>query len=171
MIYLTGARLPAAQEFKVLDEAWEGKRGEGQVEVARPVVTNAKASSDDLLVEDYIKFGAITKKNGRGGKPLNSVREKQARSLWDTFKRVVDKPMKDCGYDDAVKLVAHIEAEHLKNPASRSSGRRWIGCSCRVGRDGDARVDAQETDWREIRSSMRGATAPRATLWMDSADE
>jgi len=48
------------------------------------------------------------------GKPLNPTRAKQARKLWATFRQVVNKPLAECSYDDAVKLVEHIEAEHQK---------------------------------------------------------
>src|SRR5262249_1457131 len=121
MIYLTGGSgkpgIPspnAAQEHRALGEAWGGKRGESAIESARPGLANAKVNPDDELVDDYIKFGPIKKKNGHGGKPLNATREKQARKLWETFKLVVNKPLAECSYEDGVKLVAHIEAEHLK---------------------------------------------------------
>jgi integrase len=114
MIYLTGAPLSTAQTFKALDDAWEGRIGEGPVGDDRPKFVAAKTSADDALLEDYIKFGSIKKKNGRGGKPLNPTREKEARKIWATFKQIVQKPLKDCTYDDGVALVAHIEAEHQK---------------------------------------------------------
>ena len=36
MIYLTGVPLSAADEFKALDDAWEGKIGVGPVPTGRP---------------------------------------------------------------------------------------------------------------------------------------
>jgi integrase len=111
-IYLTGAQLSPRDEINALADAWDSKIDAGPVQPARRVLATVKADADKDLLEDYIKFGSIKKNNGRDGKPLSPVRAKEARRIWSTFKQVVDKPLKDCGYDDAVKLVAHIEAEH-----------------------------------------------------------
>ena len=53
-IYLTGAPLSAAQTFKALDDAWDGKIGEGPIETDRPKFVAAKSSDDDVLLETYI---------------------------------------------------------------------------------------------------------------------
>jgi integrase len=104
MIYLTGARLPAAQEFKALDDAWEGKIGEGPVEAARPVVANFK-TDDDALLETYITHAGLT-----------DLRAKQARDIWYVFKSVLGKPLAKCDRTDGRKIVAHLETtKHLKS--------------------------------------------------------
>jgi integrase len=114
VIYLQEPHLLSVKrQFEALDDAMESKLGAGPV-TDRPTLVLRDSSPDDLLLEDYIRFGSIKKKNGRGGKPLNATRAAQARKLWATFRQVVNKPLTECGYDDSVKLVAHIEAEHLK---------------------------------------------------------
>ena len=106
MIYLTGARLDAAQTFKALDDAWEGRIGEGPVN-ARPKVLAKDADPDTELLELYIANGSVKKRV-----PLSPVRAKEARAIWGTFKRVVEgKALKDCDRADGRALVAHLEAE------------------------------------------------------------
>lgn len=96
MIYLTGAPLDAAQTFKALDDAWDNG-AEGPVTTDRPVLVAAKASPDDALLETYITHAG-----------LNPVRTKEARAIWATFKRVVDKPLAECTRDDGRKVVAAL---------------------------------------------------------------
>ncbi len=100
MIYLTGASLSAAREFKAFDDAWDGKIGEGPVPIDRPKFVAAKSSADDALIETYIAHAG-----------LNTVRTKQARALWATFRSVIDKPLAKCTRDDGRALVAHLEAQ------------------------------------------------------------
>jgi integrase len=106
MIYLTGAPLDAAQTFKALDDAWDGKIGEGPIETDRPKFIAAKTSPDDELLETYITNGSVKKR-----RPLNPVRAKEARAIWATFRSVVAKPLAKCTIDDGRALVAHLEAE------------------------------------------------------------
>ena len=118
MIYLTGAPLPAAETFRALDDAWEGRIGEGPIDLARPKLVTVKTSPDDALLETYITHAG-----------LNDVRTKQARAIWATFKSVVDKPLRECTRDDGRKIVAHLEAEHLKarkKPMKAATLRRYL---------------------------------------------
>jgi integrase len=94
MIYLTGTRLPAAQEFKALDDAWEGKIGEGPIPTDRPSLPVKNA--DDGLLEIYIRHAGLT-----------AAREKEARDAWHVFKTVAaGKPLAKCTRDDGRAVVA-----------------------------------------------------------------
>ena len=70
-IYLTGALLSAAREFKALDDAWDGVIGEGPIEDERPKLVAAKSSDDDKLLETYIKHAdsrpIVRRKHARCG--------------------------------------------------------------------------------------------------------
>jgi hypothetical protein len=100
MIYLTGAPLSAADTFTALDDAWDGKIGEGPVPTERPKLVAVKSSDDDKLLETYMTHAALSK-----------TREALAREMWRIFRTVVDKPLSKCTRDDGRKLVAHLEAE------------------------------------------------------------
>jgi len=100
MIYLAGANLSAAQEFKAFDDAWDGKIGEGPIQTGRAKFVAAKSSTDDALLETYIAHAG-----------LNATRAKEARAIWTTFRQVINKQLKDCTRDDGRALVAHLEAE------------------------------------------------------------
>jgi integrase len=113
-IYLTGGRvirdghgnedidlgLTAAQTFKALDDAWDGKIGDGPVATERPKFVAAKGSPDDALLETYIAQAGLSK-----------ISETQAREMWRVFRSVVDKPLAKCTRDDGRKIVAHLEYE------------------------------------------------------------
>lgn len=108
-IYLTGAPLSAAQTFKVLGDAWDGKIGEGPVETERPKLVTVKGSGDDALLETYIVQAGLSK-----------TRETQARDMWRVFRTVVDKPLSKCDRSDGRKIVAHLETERsLKSTTLR----------------------------------------------------
>jgi integrase len=99
-IYLTGAQLPAARQFKALDDAWSGAIGEGPIENERPKFVAAKSSADDAILETYLKQKCVT-----------GYRETEARNMWRTFRTVVDKPLRECTRDDGRAIVAHLEAQ------------------------------------------------------------
>jgi len=110
MIYLANPHLLSVKEqFAALDDAWDGKIGAGPVPTDRPVLITVKTSPDDTLLEDYIQRGSRRRK-----RPLNPVREKEARKIWATFRQIVNKPLSECTIDDGYTLVKHLEAEHLE---------------------------------------------------------
>jgi integrase len=98
--------LTAAQQFKALDDAHEGRIGEGVVKTDRPTLLRQDTDPDSAIIENYITNGSVKKRV-----PLNPTRAKEARAIWATFKHVVEgKALKDCTRDDGRKLVAHLEA-------------------------------------------------------------
>src|SRR4051794_16340371 len=96
-IFLTGAPLSAAREFKALDDAWDGVIGEGPIEDERPKFVAAKSSDDDKLLETYIKHAGLA-----------AHREKEAREMWRIFRTVVDKPLRKATRDDGRAVVAAL---------------------------------------------------------------
>jgi integrase len=103
-IYLSGARLPAAREFEVLDAAWEGKIGEGPVPQERPTLVTKDSHPDDALIELYIRHN-----------DLDRTSENQTRNYWRDFRTVIKKPLRDCTRDDGRALVAYWEDEAKGN--------------------------------------------------------
>jgi integrase len=97
-IYLTGAQLPAAREFKALDDAWSGAIGEGPIENERPKFVAAKSHADDVFLETYLKQKCVT-----------GYRETEAREIWRIFRTVVDKPLRECTRADGRDIVAYLE--------------------------------------------------------------
>jgi len=89
---LTGRNVPAAREFQVLDNAWSGKIGEGPIDDAKPFVLR-NSSPDDALLETYITHAG-----------LNTTRTKEARAIWATFRREINKPLAKCTRDDGRAL-------------------------------------------------------------------
>ena len=112
MIYLTGAPLSAANEFKALDDAWEGRIGEGPVPTDRPRFVAAKSGDDDKLLETYITHAALSK-----------TRETQAREMWRIFRTVVDKPLDKCNRDDGREVVKYLEKE---KPLKSTTLKRYM---------------------------------------------
>ncbi len=112
MIYLTGTPLSAADEFKALDDAWEGKIGEGPVPTNRPRFVASKSTDDDKLLETYITHAA-----------LSSTSEAQAREMWRVFRTAVDKPLAKCTRDDGRAVVKYLEKE---NPLKSTTLRRYM---------------------------------------------
>ena len=80
---LTPAPLSGKPSFKVYDE------------VKRPVP--AVKDGDDALLETYIEHNKIT-----------GYREREARTMWDVFKTVVNKPLAKCNRDDGRAIVKHL---------------------------------------------------------------
>jgi integrase len=68
--------------------------------------TLATKSADDDLIELYIKKNNFA---------VGSQAERETRMVWETFKSLVGKPLKDCTRDDGRKLVAHFEAQGDKS--------------------------------------------------------
>jgi hypothetical protein len=64
----------------------------------------------------------------------------------------VDKPLKDCGYDDAVTLVAHIEAEHHKKHGDPLARQRPVDLV-----ELDACRSISSTASEEVKKNRRGA--------------
>jgi integrase len=114
-IYLTGAPLSAAQTFKTLDDAWEGKIGAGPVDIERPKLVAAKSSPDDALLETYITDAA-----------LPPHREAEAREMWRIFRSVVDKPLAECSRDDGKAIVKHLEDQADGEIKSATLRRRMV---------------------------------------------
>ena len=67
---------------------------------AKRVAAPPTKGGDDDLLETYIKHNGLT------GLP-----ERQARSIWYTFKTVVNKPLKQCTRDDGRAIIAHLEKD------------------------------------------------------------
>jgi integrase len=117
---LVGADLPAAEEFKALDDAWnevmEGKwngTAERPIKTERPVLT--KPSADDAILETYIKHNGIT-----------GYREREAREMWRIFRTVVDKPLRSCTREDGRAVVAYLEDEAEGEVKSATLRRRMV---------------------------------------------
>lgn len=115
MIYLTGAKLSAAREFQVLDDAFDGKIGPGPVPSERPNFVAAKNGPDDHILETYLTHNGIT------GTP-----ECQAREVWRIFRSVVAKPLRDCTREDGRAIVAYMidEAEDEGREVKSATLRR-----------------------------------------------
>lgn len=114
-IYLTGAKLSAAREFQVFDDAWSGKIGEGPIENERPKFIAAKSSADDALLETYVKQKCLT-----------GYREREAREIWRIFRTVVDKPLRECTRDDGRAIVTYLEDQADEPPKSATLRRRMV---------------------------------------------
>ena len=116
-IYLTGAPLSAAREFQAFDDAYDGKIGEGPIEDQRPKFVAAKSSSDDALLETYIKHKGIT-----------GYREREAREMWRIFRTVVNKPLRECTRDDGRAIVTYLEdqTDDDEPPKSATLRRRMV---------------------------------------------
>jgi len=117
MIYLTGAPLPAAREFQVFDDAWDGKIGPGPVPDERPKVVAAKSHADDSILETYLTQKCVT-----------GYREREAREMWRIFRTIVDKPLRECTRDDGRAIVAYLEdqADDDEPPKSATLRRRMV---------------------------------------------
>jgi integrase len=61
-------------------------------------------NTDDGVLETYIKHAGIT-----------GYYEREARAVWEIFKKLCDKPLKDATRNDGRKLVAHFEVQELKS--------------------------------------------------------
>ncbi len=114
--------LTAAETFAALDAAWGA--GDAAVDAAtyKPGVTPAERtaqpkpvtakpatvarSSDDALLETYLTNGSLKK-----GRAPTAAQAKEARKIWDTFKRIIGKPLAECTIDDGRALVAHLKSE------------------------------------------------------------
>ena len=115
MIYLTGAQLPAAREFKAFDDAYAGKIGPGPIETDRPTLVTTKSSADDAILETYLTQKSVT-----------GYREREAREMWRIFRTVVAKPLRECTRDDGRAVVAYLvdEAEDEARQAKSATLRR-----------------------------------------------
>jgi integrase len=112
-IYMTGAQLPAALEFKAFDDAHDGKIGEGPIQTERPKFIAVKASADDVILETYLTQKCVT-----------GYREREAREMWRIFRTVVDKPLRDCTRDDGRAIVAYLEDQADDEPPKSATLRR-----------------------------------------------
>jgi integrase len=61
-------------------------------------------NGDDALLEKYLKHKNVT-----------GYYEREARSVWELYKALVGKPLKDADRDDGRKLVTHFEEQGLKS--------------------------------------------------------
>lgn len=65
---------------------------------SRPAPAKRKVvDSDDAIFETYLKHAGVT-----------GYREREAQDMWDTFKSVVGKPLRECTRDDGRAIVAHM---------------------------------------------------------------
>jgi integrase len=167
-IWLTGAQLPAAREFKALDDAWSGVIGEGPIESERPKFVAAKSHADDVILETYIKH-----------KNLSGTPERQAREIWRLFRVVIAKPLRDCTRDDGRDLVAYIMDEAEDNGRELKSAtlhRRIVPLVAAVNlaiaegkhkginpfegivvdrKDSDKRAPFSDDDMKKIKANLR----------------
>lgn len=87
-----------------LEADWEGSGKPA------PHKTPPTKNSDDALFQTYLDHGG-KKKAG-----VHGYFRREAEAVWALFKRLTNnKPLKDCTRDDGRKLVAHFQAEGLKN--------------------------------------------------------
>ena len=114
-IYLTGANLGAAAEFKAFDDAWAGKIGEGPIPDDRPNLVTAKSHPDDAIIETYIRHT---------NQPDHRARE--ARDMWRIFRTVVGKPLRECTREDGRAVVAYIVDQADELPKSATLRRRMV---------------------------------------------
>ena len=168
-IYLTGAQLPAALEFKAFDDAHDGKIGEGPIPTERPKFLAVKASADDAILETYLRQKCIT-----------GYREQEARDMWRIFRTVVGKPLKDCSRDDGRVIVAHLEDQADEPLKSATLRRRMVPliaavnlaidegkhtginpfAACVPDRDDEAERDAfDDNDMKIIRANLHKLNA------------
>ena len=111
---LTGRRISAAREFEVLDDAWDGKIGEGPIEQAKPVILT-NSSPDDSILETYLAQKCVT-----------GYREREAREMWRIFRTVVDKPLRECTRDDGRAIVAYLLDQADDELSSATLRRRLV---------------------------------------------
>jgi integrase len=71
---------------------------------ARP--TRAVKDGDDQLLEIYLAHNGIT-----------GLRERQARSIWHTFRTIVSKPLRQCTREDGRDIVTYLEKQYLEKHA------------------------------------------------------
>ena len=75
-------------------------------EAGRP--TLATKSADDAILETYLKHANVT-----------GYYEREARTVWELFKSLCDKPLKEATRDDGRKIVQHFEGQGLKSASIR----------------------------------------------------
>jgi integrase len=80
---------------------------------ARP--TRAVKDGDDQLLEIYLAHNGIT-----------GLRERQARSIWHTFRTIVSKPLRQCTREDGRAIVAHLEDQAGGEIKSATLRRRLV---------------------------------------------
>jgi integrase len=112
---LAGRDLPMAEEFQALDDAWSGKIGEGPLDQAKSPIVLKNSSGDDSVMSTYIKHAG-----------LDADSERRAWAMWQIFRSVVDKPLKDCTRDDGRAIVAHLDAEANGEAKSATLRRRMV---------------------------------------------
>lgn len=75
-------------------------------EAGRPTLTTK--SADDAILETYLKHANVT-----------GYYEREARTVWELFKSLCDKPLKEATRDDGRKIVQHFEGQGLKSASIR----------------------------------------------------
>jgi integrase len=89
---LFSADLPALQVHRMFDAL---------APKDRPTV--ATKNGDDELFEAYVKHAGLS------GYP-----EREARTVWGTFKQLIGKPLRECTREDGRKVAAHYKDQGLK---------------------------------------------------------
>lgn len=77
-------------------------------------------NGDNLILETYLKHANIT-----------GYFEREARTVWELFRSLCDKPLKDADRDDGRKLVAHFESLGLKS-ATIAKKVGWLTAACNL---------------------------------------
>jgi integrase len=80
----------------------------------RPRPAAPTKDGDDALLETYLRHANIT-----------GYFEREARAVWELYKALVGKPLKEADRDDGRKLVAHYEGQGLKS-ATISKKIGWL---------------------------------------------
>ena len=68
-----------------------------------------KRNGDDALLETYLRHANIS-----------AYCEREARDTFALFRKLTEKPLKECTRDDGRKLVAHFEAQGLNSRVASS---------------------------------------------------
>jgi integrase len=76
--------------------------------------------SDDALIETYLKHANVGPKYAP-----------EARAVWELYKTLVNKPLKDAARDDGRKLVAHFEQQGNKS-ATVQKKLSWLVAACNL---------------------------------------
>jgi integrase len=122
-------------------------------------------NGDDAVLETYLRHAN-----------LSGYFEQEARAVWELFRSLCDKRLKDADRDDGRKLVAHFESQGLKS-ATIAKKVGWLTAACnlaiREGRlkfnpftsivptrnDGIRRLPLSDADMRLVKRNLEKLSA------------
>ncbi len=104
----------ARDEFTAFDAAYSGAAIEGVID-RRPKVPTK--NGDDAIIETYLEHRRV------GGYYAS-----EARAVWQLYKELIGKPLKDATRDDGRKLAKHFIAKKLKS-ATTEKKIGWLNAA------------------------------------------